>query len=60
VIKPKYSGLGNVPEYTADQMRGMWAAAVRYGEQHPQDADNVFDEQYTQACEERLFDMEQS
>lgn len=60
MTKREYSGLGNVPEYTADQMRGMWAAGVKYGEQHPQDADNVFDEEFTQAFEESLFDMEQS
>jgi hypothetical protein len=60
VIKPKYSGLGSVREYTADQMRGMWAAGVKYGEQYPQDADNVFDDEFTQAFEESLSDMEQS
>jgi hypothetical protein len=60
MIRREYSGLGDVPEYTADQMRGVWAAGVKYGEQHPQDADNVFDEQYTQAFEECLSDMEQS
>jgi hypothetical protein len=56
--RPNFSGAGDVPEYTADEMRAIWAAGVAYGEKHPNDADKEFDEEFTQAFAEAMVDIE--
>lgn len=38
--------------FTPDELRRVWSEGVRYGEQHPNDAGKVLDEEFTQACEE--------
>jgi hypothetical protein len=50
-------GYGDVPQYTEDEMRRIWAAGVSYGEKHPNDSNKVCDENFTQAFEEELTDI---
>lgn len=60
MTRKTYSYSETDAQYSKQELRHVWLEGVQYGEKHPNDAENVLDDDFTQAFDEVVAEIQSS